>query len=51
MSRMIGEKVIGKVFDDNLEDFKGDKKDMGPIQMICSIITKILVLVKELDVK
>ena len=50
MSRMIGEKVIGKVFADNLEDFKGGQ-DMGPIVMICSIITKILVLVKELDVK
>ena len=49
MSRMIGDKVIGKIFDDNLQNFSG--KDMGPIVMICSIITKILVLLKELDVK
>lgn len=50
MSRMIGDKVIGKVFDDNLEDFK-EGKDMGPIADMCSIISKILVLVKELDSK
>ena len=50
MSRMIGDKVIGKVFDDNLADFK-QADDMSPILMICSIITKILVLLKELDIK
>jgi hypothetical protein len=29
---MIGEKVIGKIFNDNLMDFsKNNEKDMGPI--------------------
>lgn len=50
MSTMIGETIIGKVFNDNLRDFKSDQ-DMEPIMNICSIITKILIILKELDVK
>jgi hypothetical protein len=50
MSEMIGEKIIGKVFNDNLKDFKEDE-DMEPIQNICSIIIRVLVILKELDVK
>lgn len=50
MSAMIGEKIIGKVFNDNLKDFK-QEEDMEPIQNICSIITRVLVILKELDVK
>ena len=50
LSRMIGEKVIDKIFVDNLQDFK-QQQDMGPIMMLCAIITKVLGLLKELDVK
>ena len=50
ISQMIGEKIIGKVFNDNLADFKS-QDDMEPILRICQIITKVLGLLKELDVK
>lgn len=50
MSRMIGEKVIGKVFADNLAEFH-ENKNFDSIVEICSIISKILVLLKELDSK
>lgn len=50
MSSMIGEKVIGKVFNDNLKDFKSEE-DMEPILRICQIITKVLNILKELDIK
>ena len=49
-SDMIGSKIIGKVFNDNLRDFKKDS-DMEPIQNICSIIIRVLVILKELNVK
>lgn len=48
---MIGEKVIGKIFNDNLNDFNDNQQDMEPIMNICSIISKVLVILKELDVK
>lgn len=48
---MIGEKVIGKIFNDNLNDFNDNQQDMEPIMNICAIITKVLVILKELDVK
>ena len=52
MSTMIGEKIIGKIFTDNLKDFEETKEqDMEPILNICSIITKVLMILKELDVK
>lgn len=50
MSTMIGETIIGKVFNDNMRDFKSEG-DMEPIMNICSIITKVLIILKELDVK
>jgi hypothetical protein len=50
LSEVIGEKIIGKVFNDNLKDFRQDE-DMEPIQNICSIITRVLVILKELDVR
>jgi hypothetical protein len=50
LSEMIGEKIIAKVFNDNLRDFK-QEEDMEPIQNICSIITRVLIILKELDVK
>ena len=49
-SQMIGDKIIGKIFNDNLRDFKSEQ-DMEPILNICSIITKILIILKELEVK
>jgi hypothetical protein len=52
MSSMIGEKIIGKIFNDNLKDYQQNKEqDMEPILNICSIITKVLIVLKELDVK
>jgi len=30
-SEMIGEKIIGKVFKDNLSDFSTETQDMAPI--------------------
>jgi len=48
---MIGEKVIGKIFNDNLSDFNDNQQDMEPIMNICSIITRVMVILKELDVK
>jgi hypothetical protein len=51
MSTMIGEKIIGKIFTDNLKDFQSNEQDMEPILNICSIITKVLIILKELDVK
>ena len=51
ISLMLGEKVIGKVFNDNLNDFDDNQQDMEPIMNICAIITKLLVILKELDVK
>lgn len=52
MSTMIGEKIIGKIFNDNLKDFSStNEQDMEPILNICSIITKVLIILKELDVK
>lgn len=49
---MIGEKIIGKIFNDNLKDYQQNKEqDMEPILNICSIITKVLIVLKELDVK
>lgn len=51
MSTMIGEKIIGKIFTDNLKDFSSNEQDMEPILNICSIITKVLIILKELDVK
>jgi hypothetical protein len=51
MSSMIGEKVIGKILTDNLKDFQNDQQDMEPIMKICSIIQKVLNILKELDVK
>ena len=50
ISQMIGEKIIGKVFNDNLADFESSD-DMDPILRICQVITKVLGLLKELDVK
>ena len=50
MIKMIGSKIISKIFDDNLKDYE-DAQDMEPIMNICSIITKVLVILKELDVK
>lgn len=50
MIKMIGSKIISKIFDDNLSDYK-DAQNMEPIMNICSIITKVLVILKELDVK
>ena len=50
MSTMIGEKIIGKVFKDNMESFQSNGEDMEPIINICSIITKVLSILKELDV-
>lgn len=49
-SEMIGDKIIGKIFNDNLKDFKSEQ-DMEPILNICSIITKILIILKELEVR
>ena len=52
MSIMIGEKIIGKIFLDNIKDFSsGDEKDMEPILHICNVITKVLAILKELDAK
>jgi len=53
MMKMIGNNIIiSKIFDDNLKDFEQDsEKDMEPIMNICSIITKVLTILKELDVK
>ena len=51
VSLMLGEKVIGKIFSDNLNDFNDNQQDMEPIMNICAIITKLLVILKELDVK
>lgn len=48
---MIGEKIIGKIFTDNLRDYSTNEQDMEPILNICSIITKVLIILKELDVK
>jgi hypothetical protein len=50
MSAMISDKIIEKVFKDNMDDFKSSGQDMEPIINICSIITKILSILKELDV-
>jgi hypothetical protein len=50
LSNMIGEKIIAKVFNDNLRDFK-QEDDMEPIQNICSIINRVLIILKELDVR
>jgi len=50
MSNMIGEKIIGKVFNDNLKDFE-QQDDMEPIHNICQIISRVLVILKELNVK
>ena len=38
MSAMIGDKIIGKVFRDNMDDFNQNINDMEPIINICSII-------------
>jgi hypothetical protein len=49
---MIGEKIIGKILTDNLNDFQNDdQKDMEPIMKICSIIQKVLSILKDLNVK
>ena len=50
MIKMIGSKIISKIFDDNLKDYE-NAQDMEPIMNICSIITKVLVILKELDIK
>lgn len=50
MSSMIGDKIIGKIFNDNMKDFKS-QEDMEPILRICQIITKVLNILKELDAK
>jgi hypothetical protein len=34
MSSMIGDKIIGKIFNDNMKDFKS-QEDMEPILRIC----------------
>lgn len=47
---MIGDKIIGKIFNDNMKDFKS-QEDMEPILRICQIITKVLNILKELDAK
>ena len=52
MSSMIGDKIIKKIFKDNLRDFEsGSQEDMEPILNICSCITRVLSVLKELDVK
>jgi len=52
MSQMIGEKIIGKIFLDNIKDFESsNESDMSPILNICQVITKVLLVLKELDVK
>ena len=52
MSMMIGDKIIGKIFTDNINDFLSEnQEDMEPIMNLCQIITRVLTLLKELDVK
>ncbi len=51
---MMGDKVIGKIFKDNLKDFEkipSMNENMNPIQNICAIIVRVLVILKELDVR
>jgi len=49
---MIGDKIIGKIFTDNINDFLSEnQEDMEPIMNLCQIITRVLTLLKELDVK
>ena len=51
---MMGDKVIGKIFKDNLKDFEkipSMTENMNPIQNICAIIVRVLVILKELDVR
>lgn len=51
---MMGDKVIGKIFKDNLKDFEkipSMSENMNPIQNICAIIVRVLVILKELDVR
>ena len=50
MSQMIGDKIIAKIFNDNLKDFISTD-DMEPIMNICSIISKVLTITRELDVR
>lgn len=38
MSLMIGEKIIGKILTDNLNDFTNNQQDMEPIMKVCQII-------------
>ena len=52
MIKMIGSKIISKIFDDNLKDYENaQNEDLEPIMNICSIISKVLVILKELDVR
>ena len=49
---MIGDKIIRKIFADNINDYLDQhEQDMEPIMNLCSIITRVLVILKELDVK
>ena len=52
MSLMIGDKIIGKIFTDNINDYLNDnQEDMEPILNLCQVITRVLTILKELDVK
>ena len=49
---MINNKIIAKIFTDNLNDYLNQQEeDMDPILNLCSIITRVLTILKELDVK
>jgi hypothetical protein len=50
MSLMVGEKIINKIFLDNLKEYE-ETTDMEPILNICRVITRVLLVLKELDVK
>jgi len=52
MSAMIGSKIIAKIVTDNINDYLSQQEeDMDPILNLCSIITRVLIILKELDVK
>ena len=45
-SDMIGDKIIGKIFSDNLSEYESQHgQDMEPILNLCSIITRVLYIV------